>query len=166
MVQRLPLRNEGHFCVNVLVMITVYYLKSTLDAATYIDMAKDVIARLKEHNAGKNRYTKGHIPWEILYTETHPDWATARLREKYFKTAAGKKWLQNKLKKWRNNDGSLPDCVTQAGIPVHGTRLNETPLKFERRFCFFDNTSSFYLYLLSIYCCYKMLGIYFKTKIF
>jgi putative endonuclease len=99
MVQRLPLRNEGHFCVNILVMITVYYLKSTLDAATYIGMAKDVIARLKEHNAGKNRYTKGHIPWEILYTETHPDWATARLREKYFKTAAGKKWLQNKLKK-------------------------------------------------------------------
>jgi putative endonuclease len=92
-----PLIFERHFCVNILVMITVYYLKSTLDAAT-IGMAKDVIARLKEHNAGKNRYTKGHLPWEILYTETYPDWATARLREKYFKTAAGKKWLQNKLK--------------------------------------------------------------------
>jgi putative endonuclease len=117
-----------------MIMITVYYLKSALDAATYIGMAKDATARLKEHNAGKNRYTKGHMPWDILYTETFPDWITARLREKYFKTAAGKKWLQNKLKEMEEYDGSLPDCVTQAGIPVHGTRQNETPLKFERHF--------------------------------
>jgi predicted GIY-YIG superfamily endonuclease len=78
-------------------MITVYFLKSKLDGATYVGMAKDVHARLKEHNAGKNKYTKGHMPWELLYTEAFPDWVTARLREKYFKTAAGKKWLQHKL---------------------------------------------------------------------
>jgi hypothetical protein len=56
MVQRLPLRNEGHFCVNILVMITVYYLKSTLDAATYIGMAKDDIARLKKHDTIENHF--------------------------------------------------------------------------------------------------------------
>ena len=33
--------------------------------------------RLKEHNAGKNRYTKGHLPWVIIYTEKHADWAAA-----------------------------------------------------------------------------------------
>ncbi len=93
-----PLKFERRFC-KYNIMITIYYLKSKLDGATYIGMAKDLNSRLKEHNAGKNRYTKGHIPWEILYTETFPDWSTARLREKYFKTAAGKKWLQNKLAK-------------------------------------------------------------------
>jgi putative endonuclease len=93
-----PLKFERRFCVNILVMITVYYLKSILDATTYVGRAKDPIACLKEHNADKNKYTKGHMPWEILYKETFPDLASARVREKYFKTAAGKKWLQNKLK--------------------------------------------------------------------
>ncbi len=50
--------------------------------------------------------------------------------------------------KRRNNDGSLPDCVTQAGIPVHGTRQNKTPLKFERRFNLFQTIfrTSIYIY--------------------
>ena len=56
-------------------------------------MALNEQVRLKEHNEGKNRFTKGHLPWKIIYTEKHPDWATARQREKYLKSAAGKKWL-------------------------------------------------------------------------
>jgi len=36
-------------------------------------MALDAIKRLKEHNSGKNRYTKANLPWEIVYTEQHPD---------------------------------------------------------------------------------------------
>jgi predicted GIY-YIG superfamily endonuclease len=32
-------------------------------------MALNSEARLKEHNAGKNRFTKGHRPWKIIYTE-------------------------------------------------------------------------------------------------
>ena len=55
-------------------MITVYVLLSVADNATYVGMAIDALKRLKEHNAGKNRYTKGHIPWKIIYTEEHPDW--------------------------------------------------------------------------------------------
>jgi predicted GIY-YIG superfamily endonuclease len=33
-------------------------------------MALDADKRLKEHNQGKNRYTKGHLPWKIIYTES------------------------------------------------------------------------------------------------
>ena len=75
-------------------MITVYVIESLTDAARYTGMAINASARLKEHNAGKNRFTKGHRPWKIIYTETHPEWAAARVREKYLKTSAGKKWLQ------------------------------------------------------------------------
>ncbi len=60
-------------------------------------MALDALVRLKEHNSGKNRFTKGHLPWKIIYTEIHPDWVTARAREKYLKSAAGKKWLTKQL---------------------------------------------------------------------
>jgi len=74
-------------------MITVYVLLSLKDNATYVGMASDVTKRLKEHNHGKNRYTKGHMPWKIIYTEQHPDWASARIREKYLKSSAGENWL-------------------------------------------------------------------------
>ena len=50
-----------------------------------------------KHNQGKNRFTKGHLPWEIIYTEVHLDWAQARVREKYLKSAAGKIWLKKQL---------------------------------------------------------------------
>jgi putative endonuclease len=75
-------------------MITVYVLISLMDSATYVGMAMDIENRLHEHNRGKNRYTKGHIPWKIIYTEIFPNWAEARVREKYFKSTLGKNWLR------------------------------------------------------------------------
>jgi putative endonuclease len=89
-------------------MITVYVLLSLKDNATYVGMAMNASLRLKEHNAGKNRYTKGHLPWKIIYTEQHPDWTTARAREKYLKSTAGKKWLQKYLSENGGVTGSLP----------------------------------------------------------
>ena len=87
-------------------MITVYIIESLSDQTWYTGMAKDADARLKEHNAGKNHFTKGHMPWRIIYTEVFPDWSEARVREKYFKTAAGKLWLRKKLSS--GDTGSLP----------------------------------------------------------
>ena len=78
-------------------MITVYVIESLADQTWYTGMAIDPVRRLKEHNEGKNRFTKGHRPWKIIYTEIHPDWAQARGREKYLKTAAGKIWIRKQL---------------------------------------------------------------------
>ncbi len=89
-------------------MVTIYVIESLSDGTSYTGMALDALARLKEHHAGKNRFTKGHMPWKIIYTEGHPDWASARVREKYLKTAAGKKWLKNHLSTHGGNTGSLP----------------------------------------------------------
>jgi putative endonuclease len=75
-------------------MVTVYVLLSEKDNATYVGMALDVTKRLAEHNNGKNRYTKAHMPWKIIYTEKHTSWAEARVREKYLKSTAGKNWLK------------------------------------------------------------------------
>ena len=89
-------------------MVTVYVLKSIKDNATYVGMAINANARLREHNSGKNRYTKGHMPWQIIYSETLPDWAAARVREKYLKSTAGKNWLQKKMSENRGITDSLP----------------------------------------------------------
>ena len=80
-----------------LFMVTVYVIESLKDQIWYTGMALDVNKRLAEHNSGKNRFTKGHRPWKIIYTEQHSDWTLARPREKYLKTAAGKNWLAKKI---------------------------------------------------------------------
>jgi predicted GIY-YIG superfamily endonuclease len=79
------------------VIVSVYVLQSERDNATYVGMALDVTKRLADHNKGKNRYTKGHLPWKVIYTEVHPTWITARVREKYLKSTTGKKWLYKYL---------------------------------------------------------------------
>ena len=89
-------------------MITVYVLESIADATWYTGMTKNVIARLKEHNAGKNRFTKGHLPWKVIYAEQHDDWISARIREKYLKTAGGKRWLTHYFNS-QGCEGSLPE---------------------------------------------------------
>ena len=89
-------------------MVTVYVLQSLKDQASYVGMALDSIKRLNEHNHGKNRYTKGHIPWRIIYSEEQPDWKTARIREKYLKSAAGKNWLKKYMDSHGGITGSLP----------------------------------------------------------
>ena len=89
-------------------MITVYVIESLQDETWYTGIAIDAVARLKEHNAGKNRFTKGHRPWKIIYTETQSDWMSARQREKYLKSAAGKKWLMKWFSENGGETGSLP----------------------------------------------------------
>jgi predicted GIY-YIG superfamily endonuclease len=67
-----PCRNAGFF----LFMVTVYVLESLLDQTCYTGMALEVTKRLAEHNSGKNRFTKGHRPWKIIYSEEHSSWST------------------------------------------------------------------------------------------
>ena len=78
-------------------MVDVYVIESLVDQIWYTGMALDCQKRLADHNAGKSRFTKGRKPWKLIYTEQHPDWKTAREKEKYLKSAAGKKWLQKFL---------------------------------------------------------------------
>ena len=89
-------------------MITVYVIQSLKDGTWYTGMAKDVTLRLKDHNSGRNMFTKGHLPWKIIYTEQHPSWVEARVREKYLKSAAGKTWLKKFLQTHGGKTGSLP----------------------------------------------------------
>jgi putative endonuclease len=75
-------------------MVFVYTLKSLASDLHYVGISDDVARRLKEHNAGKSKFTKGHMPWILIYKESFPDYASARIREKYLKSAAGKRWLR------------------------------------------------------------------------
>ena len=70
----------------------VYVIQSTLDGSHYVGMSADPERRLLDHNRGKVTSTKCKIPWFIVYTEESRDRIEARKREKYLKSAAGRKF--------------------------------------------------------------------------
>ena len=49
-------------------VVTVYALKNSINDEIYVGISTDPERRLKEHNSGKNRYTKAFKPWSIFYT--------------------------------------------------------------------------------------------------
>ncbi|MBK8956168.1 MAG: GIY-YIG nuclease family protein [Saprospiraceae bacterium] len=83
--------------------VVVYVLRSKADNARYVGMTTDLNRRLAEHNDGKNRYTKGHIPWKIVYSENCENWELGRRKEKYYKTSAGRNYI-NKILANQKND--------------------------------------------------------------
>lgn len=72
----------------------VYAIKSQVDGRIYVGFSSDVEKRLKEHNSGKTKSTKGFRPWNIIYTEECSDRILARELEKYYKTGIGKEKLK------------------------------------------------------------------------
>ncbi len=75
----------------------VYVLQSQVDRSLYKGMTTNMENRLKQHNAGKTKSTKGKKPWIVVYTEYCNNAQDARDREKYFKTAAGRRFLKQLL---------------------------------------------------------------------
>ncbi len=59
-------------------------------------MTEDEIRRLKEHNRGKMKSTKGYRPWEMLEVEVYETRVQARIREKYLKSGIGKEYIKGK----------------------------------------------------------------------
>ena len=77
----------------------VYYIhaiKSTIDNRIYIGFTENLEKRIKEHNQGKTKSTKGFRPWSLIYYETTETRIEARKREKYFKSGCGKEFLKNR----------------------------------------------------------------------
>ena len=87
-------------------MVTVYVLQSLVSSIKYVGITEDLERRLKEHNQGKSKFTATYIPWKIIYSEVHQNYLDARKREKYLKSAAGKKFLYKLL---NENSSSLPE---------------------------------------------------------
>ena len=75
-------------------MVFVYILLSKKLRKTYTGSTPDLDRRLKEHNSGKNTFTRRHAPWELFYKEEYPTLVEARKREKYLKSCAGRNFIK------------------------------------------------------------------------
>ena len=60
-------------------------------------LSSDIQQRLETHNSGSVKSTKAFVPWELIYWEEFETRIEVRKREKYLKSAAGRKWRKNNL---------------------------------------------------------------------
>ena len=75
-------------------MYFVYILNSLSHKKSYVGITDNLERRLNEHNSGKHNYTKRYLPWELIYKEDYEFRIEARKREKYLKSASGRKFLK------------------------------------------------------------------------
>ena len=76
---------------------SIYFLESLKNKKIYSGFTeKKPQNRLKEHNAGLNKWTKENGPFEILYYEEYICKEDAMRREKFYKTGIGR-MIRNKI---------------------------------------------------------------------
>jgi putative endonuclease len=78
----------------------VYVLRSKEDHQFYVGLTNNLPVRLETHNAGLVRSTKLRAPFELVYWEGCLNRSDAAQREKYLKTAWGKRYLKTRLRRY------------------------------------------------------------------
>ncbi len=78
----------------------VYVLRSLKDQMFYVGFSKNVRERVGAHNKGEVPSTKRRRPFELVYWEGCLNQTDATLREKYLKTAWGKRYIKSRLKNY------------------------------------------------------------------
>ena len=79
------------------IMYIVYVLQDS-QGKIYKGLTNNLTRRLREHNSGHTITTSRMKNLKVVYTESYDTFAEARTREKYFKSAAGRKFLKEKIK--------------------------------------------------------------------
>jgi putative endonuclease len=75
----------------------VYVLQSSADGNFYVGFTNDLKRRITEHNDGEVHSTKSRRPMVLVYYEACRSQADATKREKYLKTAWGKRYIKGRL---------------------------------------------------------------------
>ena len=75
----------------------VYVLRSHKDRDFYTGFTNDLRRRIGEHRDGRVPSTKSRLPVELVYYEACLSPADATKREKYLKSAWGKRYLKGRI---------------------------------------------------------------------
>jgi putative endonuclease len=78
-------------------MFFVYVLYSPKLNKRYVGSTNNLDKRIKEHNAGKSKFTKSGIPWTLVHNESLATNSEARKREHFLKSGIGRKLLDEIL---------------------------------------------------------------------
>lgn len=75
----------------------VYILQSEKDSNFYVGYTNNLKQRLSFHNEGKVQSTKNRRPLKLVYFEGCLNQQDATRREKYLKTAWGKRYIKSRM---------------------------------------------------------------------
>lgn len=78
-------------------MYYVYILQSSKSNTLYYGYTSDLKKRVVEHNTGKNKYTKGHMPWKLVWYSGFLNKQMAKDFELYLKSGSGKAFVYKRL---------------------------------------------------------------------
>ena len=78
----------------------VYVLRSVADLQFYVGLTDNLPARLNAHNTGLVSSTRRRVPFELIYWEGCLNRSDAAQREKYLKSAWGKRYLKTRLRRY------------------------------------------------------------------
>jgi putative endonuclease len=78
----------------------VYVLRSRADQHFYVGLTNNLPARIHAHNAGLVRATKGRVPFQLIYWEGCLNQSDAAQRERYLKSAWGKRYIKTRLRRY------------------------------------------------------------------
>jgi len=80
-----------------IVFYYTYILFSLKTSTFYAGSTDNLERRFKEHQSGQVNSTKHKRPLVLIYYEAIPDHKRAQVRERYFKTSWGKRFLKKQL---------------------------------------------------------------------
>ncbi len=75
-------------------MFYVYFIKSLKNNDLYVGSCEDLGKRIKNHNDGKVKSTKGYRPWKLMGFQECQTRSEAVINEKFFKTGQQKEKLK------------------------------------------------------------------------
>ena len=80
-----------------MMMYYVYILKSSKSGILYYGYTEDLRRRVEEHNTGKSKFTKGHVPWKLVWYCAFENKNKAKDFELYLKSGSGKAFVYKRL---------------------------------------------------------------------
>jgi len=78
-------------------MYYVYILQSSKSSIRYYGYTIDLRKRFREHNSGKSNFTKGHMPWKLVWYAAFDNIKKAKDFELYLKSGSGKAFVYKRL---------------------------------------------------------------------
>ena len=84
-------------------MFHTYILYSMRLDRYYVGHTGDLTTRIKRHNQGLTRSTKGGIPWQLVYEESYLSRSEAMHREHIIKKWKSRKLIEELINGLKNN---------------------------------------------------------------
>lgn len=78
-------------------MFSAYVIKSIAHNYYYKGHCENLEDRLKQHNSGMTASIRPYMPFKLVYHEDFKTRNEAIVRERYFKTSAGRRYLKKRI---------------------------------------------------------------------